>query len=299
MSADSTTSLTWPKAELRRLEILSSRLVTSIFAGDYRSVFRGRGIEFEEVREYQPGDDIRGIDWNVTARSGRPYVKHYVEEREMTVMLALDRSASMRCASNRPNKQQVAAEVCALLAFAAARSNDRVGLLCFSDRVEQYLPPAKGSRHAQRLIAEVLRDSPNSGGTDLAKALDYLGRVQRRGSILFLVSDFLSGDFRFPLAAASRLHDVVAVTIVDGLDDALPDVGLLEVTDAEGSGRRLLDTGDVRVRRTYREHAERRREALSQTLAATGVEQLVLATASSTVQALTGFFHRRQRRQMR
>lgn len=291
-----TPSKTWSAAELRRLEILSSRLVTSIFAGEYRSVFRGRGIEFEEVREYQPGDDIRGIDWNVTARAGRPFVKQFAEEREMTVMLLLDRSASMRCTTPRRSKERVAAEVCALLAFAAARSNDRVGLLCFSERIERYLPPAKGGRHAQRLIAEVLGATSGGRGTDLAGALDYLGRVQRRPSILFLVSDFLSGDFRLPLAAAARRHDVVAVAIGDVLDEALPEVGLLAVADAEGDGRRLLDSGDARVRLAYREYAARRRAALSQAFATAGVEQLEVATDAAPVQALTRFFHGRRRR---
>lgn len=286
----------WPAAELRRLEILSSRLVTSIFAGEYRSVFRGRGIEFEEVREYQPGDDIRGIDWNVTARAGRPFVKQYVEEREMTVMLLLDQSASMKRDTPRQTKDRVAAELCALLAFAAARSNDRIGLLSFTDRIEHYLAPAKGARHARRLIAEVLRASPAGRGTDLAGALDYLERVLRQRSILFLVSDFVSADFRVPLAAAARRHDVVAISVSDTLDEELPAAGLLRLADAETGAPRLVDSGDARVRQAYRAHAASRRDALSRVLASAGVEHLVVPGDGSPVQALTRFFHGRQRR---
>ncbi len=286
----------WPAAEVRRLEILSARLVTSIFAGEYRSVFRGRGIEFEEVREYQPGDDVRGIDWNVTARAGRPFVKQYVEEREMTVMLLLDCSASLDSATPHRAKGSVAAETCALLALAAARSHDRVGLLTFTDRVEGYLPPAKGSRHARRLIAELLRESPVGRGTDLAGALGYLDRVLRRASILFVVSDFLADDFRLPLAAAARRHDVVAVSVTDPLDGELPEAGLMRARDAETGMRRLVDSGDARVRRVWREHAAARRAALRQTLAAAGVEQFSVATDTPPVQALTRFFHSRRRR---
>lgn len=296
MRQDDRPAQTWPAAEVRRLELLSARLVTSIFAGEYRSVFRGRGIEFEAVREYQPGDDVRAIDWNVTARAGRPYVKQYVEEREMTVMLVLDRSASLEAASPRRAKRRVAAEVCALLALAAARSHDRVGLLAFSDRVERYLPPAKGTRHARRLIAEALGPSPAGQGTDLAGALDYLDRVLRRASILFVVSDFLADDYRLPLAAAARRHDVVAVALTDPRDEELPEAGLLRVVDAETGLRRLVDSGDARVRRAYREHAEKRRAAMLRTLAAAGVEHLAVATDAAPVQALTRFFHGRRRR---
>lgn len=286
----------WPAAELRRLEILSSRLVTSLFAGEYRSVFRGRGIEFEEVREYQPGDDVRSIDWNVTARAGRPFVKQYVEEREMTVMLLLDQSASLECATSRRSKSRMAAEVCAILSFAAARSHDRLGMLAFTDRVECYVPPGKGMRHAQKLVAEVLLKPPAGTGTDLAMALDYLERVHRRGCILFILSDFHSGDFSLPLAAAARRHDVVAVAFADPLDEALPDAGLLRVKDAETGDLLLIDTGDAGVRQSYREHALARRESLEQSLAAAGVELLVMDTETSPLQALVRFFHRRRQR---
>jgi uncharacterized protein (DUF58 family) len=283
--------------QVRRLQILSSRLVTSMFAGEYRSVFRGRGIEFEEVREYQPGDDIRGIDWNVTARSGHPYVKQYIEEREMTVMLLLDRSASLDCATPRITKSHLAAEVCSLLAFAAARSHDRVGLLSFTDRIERYLPPAKGTRHAQRLIAEALQPPTSSSrGTDLAGALDYLGRVQRRGCMLFIVSDFLSGDFRLALAAAARRHDVVAVSVTDPLDASLPDVGLLQVVEAETGVRRLVDTGNATVRQAWKQQAAMRQAELRGEFSTAGIAHLTVSTDRSPIHALDRFFRDRQRR---
>lgn len=279
-----------------RLQILSKRLVTSIFAGAYSSVFRGRGLEFEELREYQPGDDIRCIDWNVTARSDQPFIKRFVEEREMTVMLLLDRSASLECPSTRRPKSLVAAEICALLTSAAVRSNDRVGLMTFTNRVERFIPPGKGKRHAQRLIAEIEGQPVSAGSTDLACALDYLQRVIRRNVILFIVSDFISGDFQLPLAAAARRHDVVAVAVSDPHDQQLPDVGLLQVADAETGSRHLIDTGSTMVRQSYAAHAARQQEKLVKTIADSGAELLAVSTNTPPVQAISRFFQSRQRR---
>lgn len=281
----------------RQLQIISNRLVTSIFAGSYKSVFRGRGIEFEELCDYQPGDDIRCIDWNVTARTGHPFVKRFAEEREMTVMLMLDRSASLDCPSPRRPKSEAAAEVCALLAGTAARSNDRIGLLTFGSRVERFVPPGKGARHARRLIAELAElPAADGGGTDLAGALGYLQRVTRRPVILFIVSDFICPDFSTALAAAARRHDVVAVTLNDPFDLNLPDVGLLQVEDAETGGRRLIDSGSPAVRSAYARHAAKRQEAVRQTIAAAGAELLPVSTAMPPVQALSRFFQARRRR---
>ena len=285
----------WSGADIRRLQIHSSRLVTGIFAGEYQSVFRGRGIEFEEVREYQPGDDIRSIDWNVTARAGRPYVKQFVEEREMTVMLLLDRSASLECPGPRGTKSGVAAEVCALLAFAAARSNDRVGLLTCAQAVEQFIPPAKGGRQAQRIVAALLTRPPAGRGTDLPGALDYLNRVSRRGATLCIVSDFQSFDFRSQLAAVARRHDVVAVLVSDLSDRELPEAGLLQVVDPESGSRRLIDTGSPRVREQYRREAAVRREELLGGFAAAGVKCLEVNTGEPPVHTLARFFQSRQR----
>lgn len=285
----------WSAADVRRLEVRASHLVTSIFAGAYRSVFRGRGIEFEEVREYQPGDDIRTIDWNVTARSGRPFVKRFIEEREMTVMILLDQSASLDCRTRRRAKRSQAAEICALLSFAAIRSNDRVGLISFTDRIESYIPPAKGSRHARRLIA-ALAQSPQGRGTDLAAALSYLERVQRRRAVLFLVSDFLAADFRLPLAAVSRRFEVIAVSLTDTIDEELPAIGLVRVVDPETGARHLVDAGAAAVRESYRKHAEMRRTALAQVFADAGVEHLIVDGSIPPVESLGRFFDCRRRR---
>ncbi len=285
----------WSAADVRRLEVRASHLVTSLFAGAYRSVFRGRGIEFEEVREYQPGDDIRSIDWNVTARSGRPFVKRFIEEREMTVMILLDQSASLDCSTPRRAKSSQAAEICALLSFAAVRSNDRVGLISFTDRIESYIPPGKGSRHAQRLIAALVQ-APGGNGTDLAAALSYLERVQRRRAVLFLVSDFIAADFRLPLAAVSRRFEVIAISVSDSMDDELAAVGLIHVVDPETGARHLVDAGAAQVRESYRKHAAIRRGKLSQDFADAGVEHLSVDSGVAPVEALGRFFHSRRRR---
>lgn len=281
---------------IRRLNIISRRLVTSIFAGSYKSVFRGRGIEFEELREYQPGDDIRSIDWNVAARTGKTYVKRFIEEREMNVLLAVDRSASMQCPSPRGSKSSIVSDVCALLIGSATRSNDRIGLLTFGNRVEQYIPPGKGFRHAQRLLAAIENDSAAQGTTDLAGALDYLQRVTRRPVILFIISDFVCSGFSSQLSAASRRHDVVAVAISDPTDRELPDAGLLQMKDAENGKTILIDSSSPEVRKAYSLQSAKRQTALRQTIAATGSELLTISTASSPLQSLHRFFMTRQRR---
>jgi uncharacterized protein (DUF58 family) len=286
----------WSADEIRRLQVFSSHRVTSIFAGAYKSVFRGRGIEFDDLRDYQPGDDIRCIDWSVTARTGRPHIKRFVEEREMTVLLLLDCSASLECPSPRGPKSRVAAEICALLAFAAIRSNDRIGLLTFGEKVGCFIAPAKGKRHAQRLIAAIAGQPPSPGGSDLAGALTYLGRVVRRPAILFIVSDFLCADYQLPLRAVAVRHDVVAVVISDPHDVQIPDVGLLQVADAETGRRRLVDTSSAAVRQSFASHAARRRSELRQILAAAGVDLLTACTTTPPVQSLSRFFQLRQRR---
>lgn len=280
----------WRAAEIRRLQIQSSRLVTGIFAGAYRSVFRGRGLEFQEVREYQPGDDVRCIDWNVTARAGRPYLKQFVEERDLTVLLLLDRSASLDCPTPRGPKSRTAAEACALLALAAARNHDRVGLLTCSDRVERYLPPAKGGRQAQRIVAELLSGKATGLGTDLAGALEYLDRVCRRPCTLCIVSDFQCGDLRLPLAALARRHDVVALQVTDDSDLELPEAGLIRVADPESGNLRLLDASAPRVRNAYKEQSASRRAKLLRDLAAAGARHLELHNGRPPIHALVRFF---------
>jgi len=285
-------------AAARRLRLRAARLVTDMFAGEYRSAFRGRGIEFEEVREYQPGDDIRAIDWNVTARAGRPFVKRFVEEREMTAIILLDGSPSLDAATPGKAKNEVAAEVCALLAFAAVRSNDRVGLVVFTDRIERHVPPGKGLRHAQRLLAE-LRQPPAGRGTDLSGALAYLEKLQRRPCILFIVSDFVAADYRLPLIAAARRHDVVAVSVAGPFDDTLPRAGLLDAVDPETGARRLVDTGNARVRAAFQERARAARFARHRLFAEAGVEHLRIRVDASPAQALARFFSDRSSRRRR
>jgi uncharacterized protein (DUF58 family) len=250
------------------------------------------------VREYQPGDDVRAIDWNVTARAGRPFVKQFIEEREMTVMILLDRSASLAGDGPRGPRARVAAEVAALLILAASRGNDRVGLLAFSAGIDQYLPAAKGPRHAQRLIAEISR-GPEGQGSDLAGALRYLEKVQRRGAIVFLLSDFIATEFRLPLAAAARHHDLVAIRIDDPLDHELPAAGLIQVMDPETGARRLIDSSNAKVREAWARHARQRLDSLGQTLKSAGVEHLVVSGAEAPVHALARFFQNRQRRMSR
>ena len=227
---------------VKRLQITTTRLVDDLFAGGYRSAFKGHGIRFEEVREYQPGDDVRFIDWNVTARAGRPFVKQFVEERELTVMLLVDLSPSCRFGTTAGIKTERFAELCALLAFAATRNSDKVGLLLFTDRIEHYVPPAKGTRHALRLIGELLTWQPQGGGTDIPQALRFLDRVMPHRTVSFICSDFYGSDCRRPLAVTGRGHDLIAVTLDDPAERALPSLGLLDVEDAESGQRFTVDT---------------------------------------------------------
>jgi uncharacterized protein (DUF58 family) len=280
-------------AQIRRIEIRARRLASTLLAGDYRSVFRGSGIEFAEAREYVPGDDVRLIDWNVTARMGTPWVKHYVEEREINVISAVDLSASQLAAGPRSGRLGVAAEVCALLSFAAAFNNDLTGLLTFSDRVERFVPPAHGPRHVLRLVREVLFHDDPHPATDLAASVDYLSRVLRRRSIVFILSDFFDAGYEQSLRTLGRRHEVVALTLVDPLDLELPDVGLIELEDAERGGRVLLDSSNRDVRRRYRDAALERAEQRRATLASAGVDEVELRLDEDYVAPLLHYFRRR------
>lgn len=283
-------------AQIRRIEIRARRLASTLLAGDYRSVFRGSGIEFAEAREYVAGDDVRLIDWNVTARMGTPWVKHYVEEREINVVSAVDLSASQLVARPLAGRLGVAAQVCALLSFAAAYNNDLTGLLTFSDRVERFVPPARGTRHVLRLVRDILFHPPPHSGTDLAAALDYLTRVLRRRSIVFLLSDFFDAGYEQSLRTLARRHDVVAISLVDPLDLALPDAGMIEVEDAESGERVLVDSSSAGLRRRFRQHALERAEQRRSTLAAAGVEEIELRLDQDYVAPLLRYFRRRAAR---
>ena len=281
---------------IRRIEIRARRLVDHFFLGQYHSVFRGRGLEFSEVREYQPGDDVRVIDWNVTARMGTPYVKKFVEERELTVFLVVDVSASEGFSTAPQTKAELAAEIGALLALAAVRNNDRVGLIAFTDQVERFLPPRKGSQHVLRLIRELLYLRPRHRGTDIAAALGFLSRVARRRSVAFLMSDFLAGGYEAALRVAARRHDVIAVSLSDPRETDLPDAGLLELEDPETGRRVVVDSGDAGVRQRYAEAGRHRFEERRRLLSAVGVDEVPILTDRPYVQSLIAFFQARARR---
>ena len=282
--------------KVRRIEIRARRLVDHLFSGEYHSIFRGRGLEFSEVREYQPGDDVRIIDWNVTARMGTPYVKKFVEERELTVLLAVDVSASEAFGTAPQTKAEVAVEMAALLALAAVRNNDRVGLIAFSDQIERFVPPQKGSQHVLRLIRELLYLHPEHHATDITSAVQFVSRIARRRSVVFLISDFLAGDYEAALRVAARRHDIIAVSLTDPRETDLPDAGLLELEDPETGQRVVVDSGDAGARRRYAEAAERRSEERRRLLGTVGVDEVPVLTDRPYVQSLMAFFQARARR---
>jgi uncharacterized protein (DUF58 family) len=282
--------------KIRYIQIYTSKAVNDVLAGEYHSVFKGRGMEFDEVREYTPGDEIRTIDWNVTARMGRPFVKRYVEERELTVLFLVDLSASGTFGSVDKLKNEVAAEVCALLAFSAIKNNDKVGLIVFTDGIELFIPPAKGVSHVLRLIREVLGFQPKGKRTDIALALDFLGRVTHKRAVVFLVSDFLAERFDKPLGVVAKRHDLVAITLADPREAALPKVGLVELEDAETGESVVVDTSSESVRREYERLARQRRERLLGLFRSRGIDHVELLTGRDHVRDLTVFFRMRERR---
>jgi len=281
---------------VRKIQIRTSHLVSDLFAGQYQSVFKGRGMEFAEVRHYLPGDDVRTIDWNVTARTGVPHVKRFVEERELTVMLLVDASASTHFGTVKQLKSEMAAEMAALFAFSAITNNDKVGLLMFSDHVELALPPKKGTRHVLRVIREALSFTPQGHGTDIAAALEHLNRVTKRRCVTFVISDFLDTGARLALKIANRRHDIIAVVLDDPRDLALPDIGLIALQDAETGQQILLDTGDSRLRREFEERAAAARRDRERMLRAVDVDAIVVRTDRPYTEALLRFFRMRERR---
>ncbi|MEE2657077.1 MAG: DUF58 domain-containing protein [Candidatus Latescibacterota bacterium] len=279
------------------IEIQAGRLVDDIFAGEYHSVFKGHGMEFAEVREYQPGDDVRTIDWNVTARSGgKPFVKVYDEERELTVVLVVDASASEAFGSGDRLKGEVAVEISALLAFSAIRNHDRVGLLIFTDEVEVFVPPKKGKRHVLRVIRELLYFRPRGRRTSIAGALEYLDRIVRRHSVVFLISDFIDSGYETPLQRIGRRHDLIAITMEDPREREIPDVGMITMHDAETGAQVLLDTGSAAVRESYTEGWRENRQALSQLFLRHGVDEICIDTSQPYVEPLARFFQGRMSR---
>ena len=282
--------------KIRRIEIRTRRLVNESLAGEYHSVFRGRGMEFSDVREYQAGDDIRTIDWNVTSRMGHPYVKKFVEERELTVALVVDASASRDFGSAGRMKGEMAAEVSALLAFSAIQNNDRVGLLQFTDRIEKYVPPKKGRTHVLRVIRELLYASPVSKGTDIGATLDYAMRVFRKKSVMFLISDFMASGYERALKRAIRRHDLIAIVISDPREEALPRVGLLEIEDAETGRTMVIDTSDPVLQKLFRERTRQARSQRSRLFKKLGIDFIELGTERPYDLPLVRFFKARARR---
>lgn len=307
---------------VREIQIRTGRPVADVLAGEYVSVFRGTGIEFEEVRPYLPGDDVRSIDWNVTARAGAPYVKSYVEERQLRLMLLADVSSSQDFGSASHSKREATAELCALLGFAAIRNNDKVGLLLFHREVEQYIPPRKGQRHALRVVREVLahesgaeanaraaggrlsslrarlRGGPRQRrrGTDLVRALEYLLQVEKRRSLCFIVSDFIDAGYERTLSMASRRHEVVAVLVTDPREQALPASGLVTLEDAETGRRTLCDTGAPALRRAVATQAADRLAGLERRLRQRGIDLVQVDASGSVADPLVAYFRRRERR---
>jgi uncharacterized protein (DUF58 family) len=283
-------------AQIRRIQIRTSRMVNEILAGQYQSVFKGQGMEFKEVREYVPGDDIRAIDWNVTARTGHPFVKLMTEEREMTVMLLVDASGSGRFGSVSRFKNELAAELCAVLAFSAIKNGDKVGLIIFTDEVELFVPPSKARKHVLRVIREVLYFEPRRRGTNIPTALHYLNSVVKRRAVVFLVSDFMASDYELPLRIARRRHDVIAVAVTDPREETLPDVGLASVRDAETGAEAVVDTSDARVREAYAQAAAERARHRDEVLRRNRIDTIHVRTDRSYIDALYRFFRMRERR---
>jgi uncharacterized protein (DUF58 family) len=282
--------------QIRRLQLKARRAVEDLLGGEYHSVFKGAGMAFEEVREYQPGDDVRSIDWNVTARMGHPFVKRYIEERELTVILAVDVSGSNQFGSGVQQKREVAAELAAVLAFSAVSNNDRVGLVQFTDRIERFVPPRKGTRHVLRLIRDVLFFRPERTGTSIKVGLDFLNRVQRRRAVVFFFSDFVDRDYERAFKRTGRKHDLVAVRLTDPREEELPAVGLLQLEDAESGQRLLVDTNSRIVRLAFRSMADARRDAVRQTARSAGVDLIEVSTDGGHLDALVRFFRLRERR---
>jgi uncharacterized protein (DUF58 family) len=282
--------------KIRTLEIKTRGLVETAFAGDYHSVFKGRGMNFEDVREYQPGDEIRTIDWNVTARLGTAYVKKFTEERELTVILVVDVSASGNFGSRMQSKRELAAEVACLLAFSAIRNNDKVGLILFTDRVELFIPPKKGRSHTLRLIREILFFEPQGRGTEPALALDYLNNIVTRRAVVFFISDFQAPDFSRALAVSGRRHDFIAIHIRDEREKVLPNIGIITLEDAETGEQIEINTADRGTRGRFTDLADENETDLARTLRRNNIDAIALQTGKDYLPALRSFFKQRVRR---
>ena len=281
---------------VRRLEIGTKGLVNEIFSGEYHTVFKGRGMEFSEVREYVPGDDIRLIDWNVSARTGSPFVKIFSEERELSMMLVVDMSRSGTFGTSYRMKDEVAIEICALLAFSAMKNNDKVGLLIFTDKVEKFLPPRKGRQHVLRVLREIVYHEPENTGTNMRSALEYLLRVIRRNSVVFILSDFMDDGYQKSLRVLSSKHDVIAIKVTDKLEMELPDAGLISLVDAETGENVVIDTSDKKIRNSYSALRKAQQEGLEKMFKKINLDHITIKTGESYVEPLYKFFRVRAKR---
>jgi len=282
--------------KIRQIQIFTNRTVNDIFAGEYHSSFKGQGMAFDEVREYQPGDDVRSIDWNVTARMNKPFIKRYIEEREQTVMLLVDLSASGAFGSVGQFKNEIATELCAVIAFSAIKNNDKVGLITFTDRIEKFIPPDKGTQHVLRVIRELLYHETPHAATDISMALDYLANVIKKKATVFVVSDFIDKDISTSLRQVNRRHDLIAVTVRDQWEETLPKVGLIELVDPETDQLCLVDTTAKRVRQNYESMCAKRFEEKEYMFRATKVDTINITTARPYIPELVRFFKMRGKR---
>lgn len=282
--------------KIKKLEILIKRIVNTLFGGEYQSAFKGRGMEFREVREYTYGDDIRQIDWNVTARTGTPFIKIYEEEREQTLMLCVDISKSGTFGSGEQSKMELAIEICAVLAFSAIKNDDKVGLVLFSDRIEKVVPPKKGRTHVLRLIRELFATKPEGVGTDIGEALSYVNRLLNRRAIIVLASDFQDSSFDKELRITNSKHDLVSIIIRDSMESDLPEMGLIPFTDAESGRRVLIDTSSKKVRMAYKKRSLKQKEEFREKLRRMKIDSVEVYTNESYVQPLMNFLTRRVQR---
>ena len=282
--------------KIQRIEIFTNRLVNTVFAGEYESVFKGQGITFDEVREYQVGDEIRTIDWNVTARMGQAYIKKYVEERELVMMLVVDMSASTSFGSVAETKAEIAAEIAALLAFSAIKNNDKVGLICFTDTVEHFVAPRKGKRHVLRVVRDILHFQPKQPGTNIETALTFVDKVLKPHSVVFLISDFKDIGYEKQLRLSSKRHSLIAITLQDRREMELPDVGLIELEDAESGETMVVDTRSEEARQLYTELNQRADTERQQIFRANQVDTIHIRTDEPYIKPLIRFFRQRAAR---
>ncbi len=282
--------------QVRQIEIRTKGLVNQVFSGEYHSVFKGRGMEFSEVREYQFGDDIRNIDWNVTARFGHPYIKVFEEERELTVILMVDLSGSLMFGSVSKTKQRIAAELSAILAFSALKNNDKVGLILFTDKIEKFVPPRKGRKHVLRIIREVLSFEPEGKATNLRGALEYMNNTIKKRSIAFLISDFMDEGYEKILRIVGRKHDLVGIVLNDRREKEIPNIGLVKLSDAETGEERWIDTSSDRVRRQMQLYIKEKEKIRKSVFITSRLDSVEVTTGSNYIQPLVQFFRRREKR---